>query len=119
MILTRRGFLAGLASIPVAVAAGDLLWLPGQKIISLPPAPVWVDITDEIQFIVRRAFVPKIVQQVFNTSPVMAALISEQRRKELDAMVERYLPGLPETYTIEFKPLDDLPMVPVDIWKRA
>lgn len=34
--MNRRGFLAGLASIPVAVAAGDLLWRPG-KTISLPP----------------------------------------------------------------------------------
>jgi hypothetical protein len=134
MILTRRGFLAGLASIPVAVAAGDLLWVPGQKVISLPSPGLAIP-TADLNYTKVRRFVSVLSVQMYNESPLMSSLIqranldhrllpdlelSTERMMELDAMVERYLPSAaPLPVPPEFKGLRPLPMTPVDIWKRA
>ncbi len=72
--MNRRGFLAGLLSIPVAVAAGDLLWVPGKKIITYP-SPGFYSLADEIAAITRSAFTPKMVVQIYKTSPLYAALL--------------------------------------------
>jgi hypothetical protein len=93
--LSRRGFLTAMAAIPVAAALPEHLVeaLAPSRRIFLPAAPVIIDYSAELAAVVRRAFVPRLITQLYASSPLMAQLI-KQRQHEEWASMDRNLNGL-------------------------
>lgn len=76
--LVRRGVLRGAVGLaPLVVASPALLALleEARPVIILPAA---VDLGAELVAVVNRAFVKKLVVQIYNTSPLMAALLAKR-----------------------------------------
>lgn len=82
--MNRRQFLRGIfAAVPaVALAPAAAEWLADmlapRATIFLPPAGGWTQYA-ELGEIVRRAFVPSLVVQIYNSSPLMKALLANSR----------------------------------------
>ena len=84
--MNRRGFLGALISLPATIpVAGHLceelaeLLLP-RKTIILPPVGGWFSFNEDLSYIVRRAFVAKLVNQVYDSSPLIKALMANEPR---------------------------------------
>ena len=79
-MLTRRQFLTrALAAVPVVMATPALIEaLTPTRTIFLPPAGGWLTANEEMSYIIRRAFVGKLVANIYNTSPLTRALLGVQ-----------------------------------------
>lgn len=87
--MNRRGFLQLLTAATVTTASGiELLelWKPTTTYF-LPPSAGWVSYSDELALIVRRAFIPKFVTQLYKSSPLMEALLDHQPWNRLEFSV--------------------------------
>lgn len=81
--MNRRSFLAGLLAAPIAAVAIRLHLAPPPPV--LPDIPIagalpadW-EMESELSYVVRRAFVTKLVQQLYNTSPLIAELLANAK----------------------------------------
>lgn len=104
--MNRRGFLQAClaACVAPAIVRADALMrvIPNDELIftatsidwtiSLEPdlrvAPEFDSLGEELAYITRRSFVPELVAQIYNTSPLLAALITEADRREERAPLE-------------------------------
>jgi hypothetical protein len=87
--VNRRGFFKSLLGAAVGIACGEELaeLLEPRKLIMLPPAGgwpasafTWTDYYGEdLATIVRRAFVPKMVIQLYESSPLIADLLKNSQ----------------------------------------
>jgi hypothetical protein len=78
--MNRRQFLTrALASIPVVALAPTVIAelleeLAPARTIMLPPAEGWPELTS-LEEIARRAFLPKLIKQLYETSPLMRQMM--------------------------------------------
>jgi hypothetical protein len=84
-MLSRRGFLGGLASVfaaPAIVHAGNLMPVKALDPILFSQNPWWnpaAPWNEELAAVIRAAFVPRLFVQLEQVNPLMGALLSRQQ----------------------------------------
>ena len=98
-MISRRGFLK-LMGAAAAVTAGGIelfdLEIPSTTTYILPPTFGWSTYSDELSYIVRRAFAAKLVIQLYDTSPLFQTLVAAREKRGILTPTPKFIEMLHE-----------------------